>query len=334
MRMMRTGYVLGALLAAGCATAISGSADSIARLEQERAADPKSESVERSLGVAYFKANRFDDARTALQRAAAMDARDGVAALYLGLTAEAQNDIPGARKAYQTYLEVGRTRAAKNQIRARMEALKLKEVQVAARSALARESELAGVQAPENTVAVMPFTFTGPDTTLKPLERGFAELVTTDLSRVSRLNVVDRMRLQAVLDEMALQQREGVAGGTGVRLGHILQVREVVAGSIVQQGNELTTNAIAVNAATSAASPEARDQQTIDNLFTMEKNIVLGLLHNMSIPVTTAERNAIDQRPTHSLAAFLAFSRGLELEDQGRFDEASRSFDNAFSIDP
>jgi TolB-like protein len=331
---MRPGFVLGALLAAGCATAISGSADSIARLEQERAADPKSEAVERSLGIAYFKANRFGDARTALQQATAMDARDGVAALYLGLTAEAQNDITGARKAYQSYLEVGRTRAAKNQIRARMEALKLKEVQLAARSALARESELAGVQAPDNTIAVMPFTFTGPDTTLKPLERGFAELVTTDLSRVSRLNVVDRMRLQAVLDEMALQQREGLAGGTGVRLGHILQVREVVAGSILQQGNELTTNAIAVNAATSAATPEARDQQTVENLFTMEKHIVLGLLQNMNIPITTAERNAIDQRPTASLAAFLAFSRGLQLEDQGRFDEASRSFDNAVNIDP
>src|SRR4051812_43162588 len=101
MRMMRTGFVLGALLpllTAGCATAISGSADSIARLEHEHAADPKSEAVERSLGVAYFKANRFGDARTALQRATAMDARDGVAALYLGLTAEAQSDIPGARK--------------------------------------------------------------------------------------------------------------------------------------------------------------------------------------------------------------------------------------------
>ena len=42
--------------------------DSIARLEQARANDPKSESALRSLGIAYFKANRLPEARTALSR--------------------------------------------------------------------------------------------------------------------------------------------------------------------------------------------------------------------------------------------------------------------------
>jgi TolB-like protein len=324
----------GALVSVGCATAINGSAESISRLEQQHAADPRSETLERSLGVAYFKAGRYGDARTALQQATSADPRDGIAALYLGLAAEAQNDVPSARKAYSTYLGVGASRATKDQIRARMQALELKEIQIDARNALAREAELSGVQGPENSVAVMPFTFSGPDTSLKPLERGFAELVTTDLSRVSALTVVERARLQAVLDEMALQQHEGVAGGTGVRLGHILQVRQVVAGSIQQQGNTLTTNAIAVNAVTSAATPEARDRETIDNVFTMEKNVVLGLLDNMHVQLTTAERNAIEQRPTRSLAAFVAFSRGLQLEDEGRFGDARQAFDNAVRLDP
>jgi len=336
--MIRSALLVGAaLFGSGCAAAISGSGDSITRLEKARAADPQSEAVERSLGIAYFKGNRYDDARDALKKAAEMDPRDGVAALYLGLTAEALNDVPGARAAYQSYLAVGKTRAAKKQIQARLEALKLKEIQVEAKAALAHESQLDGVVGPPNTVAVMPFTFYGSDTTLKPIERGFAELVSTDLSRVSRLTVVERMRLQAILDELLLQQQQqhaGLAGGTGVRLGKLLRVRQIVAGTIQQQGNELTANAIAVDASSSTATPEARDQQTIDNLFTMEKNIVLGILTNMSVQLTTAERNAIEQRPTRSLAAFLSFSRGLELEDQGRFDEAGRLFDNAVRLDP
>jgi len=332
--MFKCAILLSAFTAMGCTSAISGSADSISRWEKARAADPKSESVERSLGIAYFKANRDDDARGALQQALAMDPNDGVAALYLGLTDEAANDISGARKAYEDYLRVGKTRSAKKQIQDRLAALKLKEIQLAAKQALSHESELAGTPGPENTVAVMPFTFSGSDTSLKPLERGFAELVTTDLSHVSSLTVVERMRLQAVLDELMLQQHEGLAGGTGVRLGHILQVRKIVAGSIQQQGNDLTTSALTVDASTSATTPAARDQQTVDNLFTMEKNIVLGLISNMNVQLTTAERNAIEQRPTRSLAAFLSYSRGLELEDQGRFDEAGRLFDNAVRIDP
>jgi TolB-like protein len=180
----------------------------------------------------------------------------------------------------------------------------------------------------------MPFRFTGSDTSLKPIERGFAELVTTDLSRVSRLTVVERERLQALLDEIALQQTQGVAEGTGARAGKILRAGRMVGGSIEQQGSTLQTSAIVTDMATSAVGTPARDSRSLDELFTMEKNIVFGLLGNMGITPTTAERNAIEQRPTRSLAAFLAYSRGLELSDQGRYDDASRAFENALRLDP
>ena len=78
----------------------------------------------------------------------------------------------------------------------------------------------------------------------------------------------------------------------------------------------------------------ATDQQPIDQLFTLEKNIVLRLFADMGITLTTAERNAIEQRPTRSLAAFLAYSHGLEAQDAARFDEAARFYDNAVRLDP
>lgn len=335
MHTIRSTLLLGACVALGaCAPVISGSAEDIARLEKAHTADPKSESVQRQLGIAYYKASRYDDARTALSHAASVDANDGVAALYLGLTAEAQHDFDGAQKAYESYLAVGKTRRAKDQVRSHLEALHLKRIQAEAKAALARETQLAAVAGPPNTVAVMPFQFTGADTSLKPIERGFAELVTTDLSRVSRLTVVERERLQALLDEMQLQRAQGVAEGTGVRAGKILQAGKMIGGSIQQQGNTLQADAIVTDMSTSALGTPARDSRSLDELFTMEKNIVFGLLDNMGITPTTAERNAIEQRPTRSLAAFLAYSRGLELSDDGQYDAASRAFDNALRLDP
>jgi tetratricopeptide (TPR) repeat protein len=52
------------------------------------------------------------------------------------------------------------------------------------------------------------------------------------------------------------------------------------------------------------------------------------------VTLTVAERNAIEQRPTRSLAAFLAYSRGLTAEDEGRYDEASRFYRDAMRLDP
>ena len=103
VKILRTISSATVLIACACAPGISGSASDIARLEQERASKPGSEQTLRSLGIAYFKANRLTDARTALQRAASMAPSDGPAALYLGLTAEAQNDLPAARAAYDSY---------------------------------------------------------------------------------------------------------------------------------------------------------------------------------------------------------------------------------------
>jgi tetratricopeptide (TPR) repeat protein len=336
MRTVQIAMLAGALSLAACARTISGSADSITKLEQARAADPKSESVLRSLGIEYFKANRLTDARAALQQAASMNSRDGVVALYLGLTAEAQDDLPAARSAYESYVKVGRTSGVKKQIHNRLTSLARKENEVAAKRAVAQEQQLSSVAGPPNTVAVMPFSFTGSDSSLKPLERGFAELLTTDLSRSSQLAVLERARMQALLDEMQLQQTAGVEAGTGVRAGKILQAGRLVGGSISQIGaDQLRANAFVTNVQTTqTVGSGASDQQALDQLFNLEKNVVLQLFADLGVTLTTAQRNAIEQRPTRSMAAFLAYSRGLELQDRGRFDDAGRSFDNAVRLDP
>ncbi|HMA25944.1 MAG: CsgG/HfaB family protein [Gemmatimonas sp.] len=336
MRIARASLLTGILAINACAAAISASADNIARLESASASKPASEAAQRSLGIAYFHANRYADARTVLDRAASMDPHDGVVALYRGLTAEAQNDVPAARSAYESYLMYGKTRAVKKQIAERLVVIARKENELEAKRAVAQEQELASVPGSPRTVAVLPFKFTGADTSLTPLERGFAELVATDLSRSSQLTVVERARLQAILDEIRLQQIDGVQAGTGVRAGKILQAGRLVGGTISQlDSNQLRADAFVTNVQTTQTEGGgANDQQALDQLFTLEKNIVLRLFADLGVTLTTAERNAIEQRPTRSLAAFLAYSRGLEAEDEGRFDAASRLFDNALRLDP
>src|SRR5947207_6416218 len=336
MRILRPIVVSAALAssAAGCAASLRGTADNIARLEQARRDHPGAHGVIRSLGIVYYQAQRLTDARAALEEAALGHSTDGVSALYLGLTAEAQNDFASARAAYSRYLRVGRTRRVRGQLESRYAALQRKELEAQSRAAVADEARLSGTPGSATVVGVLPFAFSGADTSLKPLERGFAELLTTDLSRSSRITVVERLRLQAILDELALQQSGAVAAGTGVRAGRILRAGRLVRGSINQQGNQLRADAIVVSVPTAQAEATATDAQALEQLLTLEKNIALGLFAALNIPLTTAERNAIEQRPTRSLAAFLSYSRGLELQDRGRFDDAGRSFDDAVRIDP
>jgi len=318
----------------GCASSGQLNPSGLARLERQRAARPNDAAAARSLGVAYYKVGRFADARAQLNSAARMDPRDGTTALYLGLTAEKQNDLAGAKAAYQSYVRYGRTSRVRRQLESRLAALTRQEIQASAKLAVAREQQLSTQAASPRTVGVLPLRFVGQDSSLQPLERGMAELITTDLARSHLLTVVERARLQALLDEISLQQSGQTDATTNVRAGKIIQAGRIVSGQIVQNAGRLRVDAAILNTQTASVSGGAASENTLEQLFAIQKAIVLQLFDSLGVQLTTAERNAIEQRPTRSLQAFLAYSRGLRLEDQGRYEEASRSFGEAMRIDP
>jgi len=115
----------------------------------------------------------------------------------------------------------------------------------------------------------------------------------------------------------------------------LLRAGRVVQGSIVQVGgSELRVDAAVLDVPTTEVRGTTSGEDQLDQLFDLEKRIALGLFNQLGVTLTVAERNAIEQRPTRSLAAFLAYSRGLTAEDDGRFDDAGRFYRDAIRIDP
>ena len=310
-------------------------ADAIPRLEAARAANPRNVAALRSLGVAYFKADRFTEAWTVLDQARQLDPRDGVSALYAGMSAERLQDYTGARAAYNDYLRVGRTRRVRTDIERRLVAMTHDETVAAAKAAVANEAALSQSPGDPRTVAVPPFRFSGPDAEIfAPLERGFAELMITDLSRSSQLTVVERDRMQALADEIRLSESERVDAATAVRAGRLIQAGRIINGTMVQLGNQLTIGSTLVNVATSELSAPVQATNDLDNIFVLQKDLVFRVFDQLGVTLTPAERQLVDRQATTNLNAFLAYSRGLQASDDGRFEDAARYFDEARSLDP
>lgn len=308
----------------------------LAKLEQARQANPSSVAANRSLGIWYYKQNRYAEARTALDMARKLDPKDGVSALYAGMAAEAMEDYTGAKDAYNTYLQFGKTRSVRSDISKRLVALSRKELHAAAKSAIANESRIAQQPGDVNQVAVMPMTFSGTDQTLAPLGRGMTDLLIGDLARSSQVQLLERDRIQAIVDELALAQTGATDAASSVRAGKLVRAGRVVQGAITQTGSRnLTVNAAVLNVASS--QQQGRDvtaSDVLDQIFAMEKNIALGIFDQLGVRLSAADRTALEQRPTRSLQAFLAYSNGLVASDNGRYDDAAKFFDQARSIDP
>jgi tetratricopeptide (TPR) repeat protein len=331
--------VISALLVLGltaCATGgVMPTTEGVARLEQQQKASPSSAPVQRSLGIAYYKAARYPDARTALETATRLDPTDGTTALYLGLSAEELGDLAAAKKAYSSYITFGRTSRVRSQLQSRLAALTRKEIDADAKKAVQQEASLGGQPTSPMVIAVMPLRFSGPDSSLRPLERGFADLLTTDLARSSQLTLVERSRMQALLDEIALQRSGATDAASNVRAGKMMRAGRVVQGSLNQVGAfDLRADAAVVDVPTSQIRGTVNASDQLEAVFNLEKKLALDLFTQLGVTLTPAERNAIEQRPTRSMQAFLAYSRGLSAEDQGRYDDALRFFNEASRIDP
>jgi TolB-like protein len=328
-----------AFAAAGCASGgglrlADVTPDAAPELEAQRAQRPQDPVVLSRLGVAYFRGNRYEEARAVLDSALALDPQNGVAAIYLGMTAEAMGDFAAARAAYQRYIEVGRSGELRGAAQQRLRLVGRRELEFQARQALAQEVTLSQLPPEENTVAVMPFGYTGSNAEIQPLTRGLAQLVVTDLAKSRQVRVLERERMQTILDEMRLSEEHRADPQTAVRSGRLLRAARVVQGALAESGDQLRVDAAVVDVSTAGVAAAAGAQDALDRLFDLQKQIVFTIFQNLGIQLTDAEREAINQRPTQNMAAFLAYSRGLAAEDAGDFAAAQAAFSEASQLDP
>lgn len=177
----------------------SGAVEELTQLE---AAQPDDARIQRNLGIALWKSGRAAEAADKLAQAHEKSADDPATLYFLGRAAESADRPALALDAYTAYLAHSNRGAAEVKSRRNAIGLRLATVEVKAR--LADERKLSVADIPENSLAIPDFTNVVRSDTLEPLSRGLATILTTDLARVRALRVLERRRLQVLLDEVAL----------------------------------------------------------------------------------------------------------------------------------
>src|SRR5581483_5250816 len=81
------------------------------------------------------------------------------------------------------------------------------------------------------TIGVLYFDYAGKNTELAPLSKGLAQMLISDLAAVDTVRVVERERLQAVLDEQKLGGSGKIDSRTAARIGKLLGARYLVLGT-------------------------------------------------------------------------------------------------------
>ncbi len=306
----------------------------IASFKETLSTHPDDYRAHRELGVAYFRQGNYDEALQSLLRAYRLRNDDGRLLFYLGMTLEDQNRSRYAILVYQQYINVNPASGIRDDIEARLASLLRKEMALEARKMLTQETQINAGQIPDNTVAVLYFQNMGNKRGLDPLQKGLTDMLITDLSKVNRLTVIERVQMQKLMEEMGLGMTGFVDEETAPRVGKLLGASTLVKGTYL----DMTDYGFRVDAGLIKTRERTIQTHSINGrlleLFQLEKDLVFDLIDKMGVTISQAERDEIEIIPTENILAFMAYCRGMDFDDRGMFNQAAQEYQKAVDLDP
>ncbi|MBI4502693.1 MAG: hypothetical protein HY700_16225 [Gemmatimonadetes bacterium] len=330
-------FAVSALLAGAvaCAGRAPGevSPQEIPDLQARVAQEPGNAALLSRYSAALLSANQCDSARVVANRAVALNPADAVATLVVGQCLERAGQYQQAIAGYRRFAAQQGKAQGVGAVRGRELIAKRDQASAAARDALRREQELAQIVADPRTIAVLPMEIVG-DTSYQPLSRGLAQMIISDLGLLQRFNMVERVQIGAIMDEIKFGQAARVDPATAARVGHLVQAGRLVYGvTTIPATGPIRMQANVVQG-TGEVGDAGQANGTLRELLRMEKDLVVQLVGRLGYTLSEAERRTILENGTQNIQAFLAYSRGLLAEDAGDYSRAALYYGEAVQADP
>jgi len=204
-----------------------------------------------------------------------------------------------------------------------------------AKHTAATEASLADRYTP-NSIGIYNFQNRTGQSELTPLGKGLAFMLITDLSKIPELTVIERIRMQALVDELDLGESGLVDPTSAPRLGKMLQVQFIVGGNVNSQSPKiLRIDSPLLNVPTSQIIGDPQTEGELNELFQMEKDLLFAILDLLkTVPVSEEQKKELSKPMSTSSVALLDLFRGLDYSDRGEYKKAGRAYRKALKTDP
>ncbi len=288
----------------------------------------------KGIGVALCYKQQYKSAAKVLNMVLNRDPDDEMALFYLGASYEGLNQFGKAQETYGRYAMLDMDNTYRDMMKWRLSYLVRRRIAYEIKQSVANENRISAESISPNSIAVLYFYNLTNNERWTPLQKGLAEMMITDLAQVPQFNVVERVKLQKLMEEMNLGQTGLLDDESAPRFGKLLGARTLVKGSYMILPNmnlEMSSGAIDI---LDRNIPDLQNYDgTLDQLFALEKQVVLQTVSEMGVTLSAELRNAIMQTPTKNLKAFLNYCYGLDAMDLGDFSAAQHYFEEALKLD-
>lgn len=208
------------------------------------------------------------------------------------------------------------------------------EVREWARKVSAEEKNLTGSSA-GNSLVVLYFLNKTGRAELDPLQKGMALMLLTDLAQVPELQVVERVKLQALAEELGLGSSGLVDKGTAPRVGKLIGARWIAGGDFSGRNAPLfETQSRLLDVGTSEVAGEYSVPGTIEGILKTEKEVAFRIIDQLQIRLKPEVAAEIRKPCSTNLRSLDALFRGIDASDRGNYQQAGELYTDALKADP
>ena len=165
------------------------------------------------------------------------------------------------------------------------------------------------------------------------ITKGIADFFEADFAKFSDLKVVERDKVDFILNEIELSESGKVSSSTAIQVGKLLGAQLMVFGNVTQiDGKKCKMLVKAVKVETSEIIATVEKEGKPD-YFKMEKELVKELAEKLDMTLTDETSSMLDAGGTESFDAATLYSKGLHYMDKYDYKKAYDFFKLAYEKD-
>ncbi|MBL4658548.1 MAG: hypothetical protein JKX73_11140, partial [Flavobacteriales bacterium] len=183
----------------------------------------------------------------------------------------------------------------------------------------------------DKTIAISYFDNTSGDIRYNPLSKGIADMLITDLSKVPKINIVEREKLESLLQEIELGSSKYFDQKTAQQLGKGLGAEAILTGAFLVLDDQLRIDARLVDVASGNILTAESVSGGKDDFFALHAQLVQLLVKELKVNYSAS---AGAKAKNVKLDAIVEYSTAIDYYDKGLSADASALLANTVKNNP
>ncbi|MFA6456902.1 MAG: CsgG/HfaB family protein [Bacteroidota bacterium] len=154
---------------------------------------------------------------------------------------------------------------------------------------------------------------------LDPLKKGLADMMITEMSKIKGIKVVERQRIQSIIEELNLNETDMVDKTTTQKMGKLLGAKVMLFGGFSNLFNDkLRIDVRIVRTETGETLKAEEETGELDEFLTMLQSLVKKIATDLEVKMTSEDEDRLEASKDGNFNGYVTYAQALNFEDQGK----------------